>query len=158
MPILVRSLLMLSTILMLAACAPQKGLIERPQWVREPAWDSSGLSVAGYGASDYSTSVKEESLLAEENALKKTRRLLARELAQRYLAYLSDKKEALPNEDDAAAAIERVLGNLQVNKKYYDEQRRVYFLQLYLPTHRVAEILKAAFGVEVQASESGQLK
>jgi hypothetical protein len=84
--------------------------------------------------------------------------MLARELAQRYLAYLSDKKEALPNEEQAMGAIERALGNLQVNKKYYDEQRRVYFLQLYLPAHRVAEVLKAAFGVDVQVSASGQLK
>lgn len=158
MSYLLRTFLKLSTVLMLFACAVQKGgVIERPEWAGAPVWDSTGLSVSGYAVSDYSASSLDEAMLAEESALKTTRKLLAQELAKTYVAYLAAKKETLA-EDQAAAQIERQLGNIQVSRKHYDEQRRVYFIQLYLPTHRVAEILSATFGVQVQVGENGQLK
>lgn len=152
-----RSVLNLSVVLMLIACAVQKGMIERPEWVGDPLWDTTGLLVSGYAVSDYSMSSREEALLAEENALKAARKILAQELAKAYVAYLATKQETI-TEAQVAEQIERNMGHVQMTRQYYDEQRRIYFVQLYLPSYRIEKILATTFGVQVQVGEKGQLK
>ncbi|PIQ28613.1 hypothetical protein COW36_12425 [bacterium (Candidatus Blackallbacteria) CG17_big_fil_post_rev_8_21_14_2_50_48_46] len=156
MPILVRSVLILGTLLLLNACAVQRGVIERPDWAAVPVWDSSGMSVTGHGVSDYSTNSNDEAQLAEENALKEARKLLARELAKAYVEYMATQKETV-SEEEAAGKIVRQLGNIVARQRYYDDQRRVYFIQLYLPAHRVPEIIHAVFGVQIKVGENGKL-
>lgn len=158
MPHFLRSLLLLSSVLILVACATQKGIIDRPDWAESPArWDGTGLSVASYGVSDYSTNSREEAMLAEENALREARKMLARELAKAYVAYKAEKKETV-SEEDAAYQLERVLGNIVSRQRHYDEQRRVFFIQLYLPAHRVQELISTAFGVQVTVGADGKLQ
>lgn len=155
---LVRSLLLLTSALILVACATQKGVINRPDWAENPSrWDGTGLSVASYGASDYSTNAKEEAVLAEENALREARKMLARELAKAYVAYQATKKETVA-EEEAASQLERQLGNILSRQRHYDEQRRVFFIQLYLPSHRVQELINATFGVKVNVGADGKLQ
>lgn len=158
MPHLVRSLLLLTSALILVACATQKGVIDRPDWAETPAhWDGTGLSVASYSASEYSTNAGDEAQLAEENALREARKMVSRELAKAYVAYKSTQKETV-SEEDAAYQLERQLGNIVSRQRHYDEQRRVFFIQLYLPSHRIQELISATFGVQVTVGADGKLQ
>jgi hypothetical protein len=155
---LLRSAMLTTAALILVACASQQGVIDRPDWAENSVhWDGTGLSVAGHGVSDYSTTVHDEALMAEDNALHEARKLIARELAKTYVAYMTEKKETV-SEEDAAYQLEKQLDNVMARQRHYDEQRRVYFIQLYMPTYRIQELIKTVFGIDVKVGNDGKFK
>lgn len=150
----VRAVKVLIVMALLWGCASQEGVIDRPGWAEKPTeWTYSGLTVASYGSSDYKLSTQENARMAEEAAMRNARQVIAQQMAKAYLkASKSDMSEA-----EATRRIEAELGNLIERQSKYDEQRGVYFIQLFVPTSRVEDILKRAFNSNLKVQSSGEL-
>ena len=154
MPHFARASKVLITLALLWGCAAQEGIIDRPDWAQKPTdWSYSGLTVASYGRSDYKLSTQENTRMAEEDAMRNARQVIAQQIAKAYLkASKSDMSEA-----DAARRVEAELGNLIERQSKYDEQRGVYFIQLFVPASRVEDIVKRAFGTSLKVQSNGEL-
>ncbi|PKL77572.1 MAG: hypothetical protein CVV27_05100 [Candidatus Melainabacteria bacterium HGW-Melainabacteria-1] len=145
----------LLTICLLWGCATQQGIIERPDWAKDPvSWDYTGLTLSTYGKPPYSqTNVQDASRMAEENAHDNLRRLMSRELAK---AYIKASKAEI-SEDDAARALENGLGNLLQKQSHYDSQRQVYFIQIFVPASRVEDLVNNTFNTRLKLNSDGSL-
>ena len=78
---------------------------------------------------------------------------MAQELAK---AYIKSGKAAI-SEEDATRQLENNIGNLLERQHHYDEQRHVYFVQLFIPASRVEEYIAQVFGTQVQLKADGTL-
>lgn len=154
MPRFSLSSILLSTLLLLG-CATQQGIIERPDWAqKQVVWDYTGVMFSSYGLPAYTQhSVEENARMAEEAALNNLRRLVARELAK---AYLKASKASL-SEDDAARQLENSIGNILEKQHHYDEQRKVYFIQYFIPATRVEDLVNTTFNTKLKMQSDGTL-
>lgn len=140
--------------LLLLGCASQQGIIDRPDWAQDPIhWDSSGLTVASFGKTEYPLNSQEDMRQAEEEAMQNARRVLARQIAQAYLK----ASGATISEDEATRKVENSLGNLVERQSKYDEQRGVYYIQLFVPSGRIEEILRREFNAQLKMQINGEL-
>lgn len=140
--------------MMIWGCAPQQGQIERPDWAKDPvSWEYAGLTVSDFGKAEYSTDAVESSRLAEEEAMQHARKAIARQIAKAYLK----ASGASMTEDAAAREILNYLGNLIERRSSYDEQRRVYFIQIFVPSSKIESILQSAFKSDLKVQSNGQL-
>ncbi|HEY9841320.1 MAG: hypothetical protein ACAI44_06240 [Candidatus Sericytochromatia bacterium] len=141
--------------LLMAGCSTQQGIIERPDWAKEPvSWDYTGVTISTFGTPPYSqANVQDASRMAEESAANNLRRLLARELAK---AYLKASKASV-SEDDAARQLENAVGNLLEKQHYYDAQRQVYFVQIFVPASRLEEMINQTFSTHLKLQKDGTL-
>lgn len=138
----------------LSACATQQGVIERPEWAaQESNWEFAGLTVSTYGVPEYKSTTQEDFRQAEDMAMRNARRLVAREVAR---AYLKTGKSTL-SEDEAARKLEDVVGSFVARQTHYDEQRRVYFIQLFVPASKIEDMLLKAFNEKLKLQNKGQL-
>lgn len=143
----------LVAIALLWGCAAQQGVIDRPDWAKDTTqWEYAGLTVASYGSTDYNVNVGTDADMAEENAMQSARSVIARALAQ---SYLKARPDAGISEDDAIRRIDSAMGNLVERQSKYDEQRRVYFIQVFVPASRLEEILYQAFDVRLKLQDNG---
>ncbi|MGV3524637.1 MAG: hypothetical protein ACO1RX_10440 [Candidatus Sericytochromatia bacterium] len=143
----------LVAIALLWGCAAQQGVIDRPDWAKEATqWEYAGLTVASYGSTDYDVNVGTDVDMAEENAMQSARSVIARALAQ---SYLKARPNAGISEDEAIRRIDSAMGNLVERQSKYDEQRRVYFIQVFVPASRLEEILYQAFDVRLKLQNAG---
>ncbi len=140
---------------MFVSCASQQGVIARPDWAEKPAiWEYTGLTLATYGSAQFSQQNPEENArAAEEKALQNLRHLLAQELAK---AYIKSGKASI-SEEEATRQLENKIGNLLERQHHYDEQRHVYFVQLFIPASRVEEYISQVFGTQLQLKADGTL-
>jgi len=154
MPYFARAFKMLAACILLWSCATQEGLIDRPGWAENPSsWEYAGLTVAAYGKAEYSLSPAENLRQAEEDAMRSARQVIARQIAQ---AYLKASKDSI-SEDAATRKVESELGNFIERQSRYDEQRRVYFMQIFVPASRVEEIVRRAFNRNLKLQSNGEL-
>ena len=141
MPKAIRCLIVISCLVW--GCASQQGVIDRPDWAQQQvSWAGSGLTIASFGQAEYQLSAKEDARQAEEQAMKKARQMLASEIAK---AYLKASGSSI-SEGDATHMALSALGNLIETRSKYDEQRRVYFIQIFVPSSRIDTILQNAYG------------
>ncbi len=137
----IRSLVVISCLLW--GCASQQGVIERPDWAQqETSWTGSGVTISSFGKAEYQLSSKEDARQAEEQAMQSARKALARAIAK---AYLKASTSSL-SEDAATRQALGALGNFVETRSSYDEQRRVYFIQIFVPNSRLDTILQSAYG------------
>lgn len=147
--------LMLLTIL--AGCATQDGLIEQPDWAKKPVvWEYAGLKLASFGTPAFrQDNVQDDARLAEEAAQEKLRKLFAQEVAKAYL-------KAVPagglTEEQAASMLEDKIFSLLERQHWYDEQRRVYFVEIFIPASRIEELVFQTFNTRVKVQTDGSLK
>lgn len=140
--------------IMIWGCAPKQGQIERPDWAKDPvSWEYAGLYVSDYGKAEFSTDAVESSRQAEEDAMQHARETIARQIAKAYLKASGDSR----SEDAAAREIQNYLGNLIERRSHYDEQRQVYFIQIFVPSSKIERILNEAFKSNLKVQTNGQL-
>lgn len=141
MPKAIRSLVVISCLVW--GCAiQQQGVIDRPDWAQQQAaWTGTGLTIASFGQAEYQLSANEDARQAEEQAMQNARKVLAREIAK---AYLKASSSSL-SEDEATRQALGALGNFVETRSKYDEQRRVYFIQIFVPSSRIDTILQDAY-------------
>lgn len=140
--------------LILLGCSTQQGIIERPDWAKQAVvWDYTGLMLSSFGASPYQASSQEMARMAEEKAGDNLRKVLSHELAKAYLK----ASKATVSEDDAARQLENKIGNLLEKQHSYDEQRHVYFIQIFIPASRVEELINTTFNSKLKLQKNGSL-
>lgn len=141
MPRAIHHLIILSCLVW--GCASQQGIIDRPDWAQEQAsWTGSGITISSFGQAEYQLSSKEDARQAEDQAMQNARKVLAQEIAK---AYLKASSSTL-SEDQATRQALSALGNFIETRSKYDDQRRVYFIQIFVPSSRIDTILQSAYG------------
>lgn len=144
----------LLALLIVVGCTTQEGIIDRPDWAKAPAvWDYTGVTFASFGSSPYKASPNEMAHMAEDKAVENLRRLMARELAK---AYIKATKASI-SEDDAARQLENNIGTPLEKQHHYDDQRQVYFIQIFLPASRIEDIVNKTFGTKLKMKADGTL-
>lgn len=144
----------LLTLLILVGCQTKQGVIERPEWAKEPVvWDYTGLTLSTYGVPPYKSNSQDMQRMAEESAGENLRRQLSHELAK---AYIKATKASI-SEDDAARQLQNKIGNLLERQHSYDEQRHVYYIQIFIPASRVADLVNQTFNTKLKLQKNGSL-
>lgn len=142
-----------------------------PAWaVESERWDLTGLTISAYASvpynfSAYSSSedpslageIHNEMDLAEEAAYRRARELLSDELSQIWLDFVQLEQGLHPDPKSIKATVRQHLRGVFVNRRFYDEQRRIFHLQVYLPASRISAILETAFGLNVILGDKGTL-
>lgn len=95
--------------------------------------------------------------LAEEAAYRRAKELLNEELTQIWLDFMTLEQDQQPDPQSVKASVRKHLRGVFVNKRAYDEQRRIFHIQVYLPASRISAILEAAFGIGVVLGDNGKL-
>jgi len=142
-----------------------------PVWaVESERWDLTGLTISAYASVPYNFSayassedpslageLHNEMDLAEEAAYRRARELLAEELCQIWLDFVTLEQGQNPNPQSVKTAVRQHLRGVFVNKRFYDEQRRIFHIQIFLPASRISAILQTAFGLDVVLEDKGKL-
>lgn len=160
--------------LLLSSCAAmtQQSSPPLPEWstVGEH-WDITGLTVSTYDSIPYNTmefetvedpglggEVHNELDMAEEAAYRRARKLVVEELVQLWLDYANVYNVQPDNEGEARQAIEKHLRGIFVNRRFFDGQRNIFHIQVYVTARRVVAIIEKAFNTQVILSNNGQLE
>ena len=161
----------------LSACSlfSQQGYEKQPPplpvWaIESERWDRSGLTISAYASVPYNfsayTSSQDPSLageihnemdLAEEAAYRRARELLSEELSQIWLDFVNLEQGQHLNPQSVKTTVSQNLRGVFVNKRLYDEQRRIFHIQVFLPASRISAILEEAFGIMVVLGDNGKL-
>ncbi len=143
-----------------------------PVWaVESERWDLTGLTVSAYASVPYNFSafassedpslageINNQMDLAEEAAYRRAKELLNEELTQIWLDFMTLEQDQQPDPQSVKASVRKHLRGVFVNKRAYDEQRRIFHIQVYLPASRISAILEAAFGMAVVLGDNGKLE
>lgn len=142
-----------------------------PVWaVESERWDVTGLTISAYASLPYNFSafassedpslageIHNELDLAEEAAYRRAREFLTEELSQIWLDFVQLEQGQQPNPQTVKAAVRQHMRGVFVNKRFYDEQRRIFHIQVFLPASRISAILETAFDVRVILGDKGKL-
>lgn len=139
---------------LLFGCMAKQGVIERPNWAQEPiVWDYAGLTVSSFGKTEFVLNVQEDMKQAEEEAMQNARHTIARRIAEAYLK----ASGATISLDEASRKVEHSLGNLIERQSKYDEQRGVYFIQIFMPSKRIEAVILKEFNSDLKVQANGEL-
>lgn len=142
-----------------------------PIWaVESERWDVTGLTISAYASLPYNFSafassedpslageIHNEMDLAEEAAYRRAREILSEELSQIWLDFVHLEQGQHPNPQSVKSAVRQNMRGVFVNKRFYDEQRRIFHIQVFLPASRIRAILETAFEVRVVLGDKGKL-
>jgi hypothetical protein len=142
-----------------------------PIWaIDSERWDSTGLTISAYASLPYNFSayassedpslageLHNEMDLAEEAAFRRARELISEELNQIWLDYVTLELAQKPAPEQIKSKIRQYLRGVFVNKRFYDEQRRIFHIQVYLSSSRISAIFESAFGLKVVLEDKGKL-
>lgn len=143
-----------------------------PVWaVESERWDLTGLTISAYASVPYNFSafassedpslageINNQMDLAEEAAYRRAKELLNEELTQIWLDFMTLEQAQQLEPQSVKASVRKHLRGVFVNKRAYDEQRRIFHIQVYLPASRISAILEAAFGMAVVLGDNGKLE
>lgn len=131
-----------------------------PAWTIDGnQWDLAGLTVVTFvqgGAQD--RRLGEEITLLEEEAIKKAHAVITHELTAAYMDYMSRYQGKNLKESEVMPQVSQVVRGVFVKHRYYDSPQQLYYVQAFIPLHRIHSLFKSSFNTDMYITGNGEFK
>lgn len=157
---LLLSLLLASSALGCAASQPRYFSVN-PAWTIDgDQWDLSGLTVVTFAQAEDSDRQGNQAGFerVEKTAINKANQMIAVELAQAYIDYMSRYHNQNLAETEVLKQVNHVLRGVFVKHRYYDQPQQLYYVQAFIPLHRVHSLFKAHFNADMYITGNGEFR